>query len=138
MRLTIENAPATFVHLVNTITGADFKQSKTCIIGDTRVDNRVHNYETNTQVDYSFTLAILETGKDANGEQLHDMRVIANRTVNLPWSKGNRTTITSIAISDQSPIDLDNLGLAIEYCIDRLTEQAEVLSQHVRSEVAYV
>lgn len=138
MRLTIENAPATFVHLVNTITGADFKQSKTCIIGDTRVDNRVHNYETNTQVDYSFTLAILETGKDADGEQLHDMRVIANRTVNLPWSKGNRTTITSIAISDQSPIDLDNLGLAIEYCIDRLTEQAEVLSQHVRSEVAYV
>ena len=138
MRLTIENAPATFVHLVNTITGADFKQGKTCIIGDTRVDNRVHNYETNTQVDYSFTLAILETGKDADGEQLHDMRVIANRTVNLPWSKGNRTTITSIAISDQSPIDLDNLGLAIEYCIDRLTEQAEVLSQHVRSEVAYV
>lgn len=138
MRLTIENAPATFVHLVNTITGADFKQSKTCIIGDTRVDNRVHNYETNTQVDYSFTLAILETGKDADGVQLHDMRVIANRTVNLPWSKGNRTTITSIAISDQSPIDLDNLGLAIEYCIDRLMEQAEVLSQHVRSEVAYV
>lgn len=138
MRLTIENASETFVHLVNTITGADFKQSKTCIIGDTRVDNRVHNYETNTQVDYSFTLAILETGKDADGEQLHDMRVIANRTVNLPWSKGNRTTITSIAISDQSPIDLDNLGLAIEYCIDRLTEQAEVLSQHVRSEVAYV
>jgi hypothetical protein len=138
MRLTIDNASETFVHLVNTITGADFKQSKTCIIGDTRVDNRVHNYETNTQVDYSFTLAILETGKDAAGEQLHDMRVIANRTVNLPWSKGNRTTITSIAISDQSPIDLDNLGLAIEYCIDRLTEQAEVLSQHVRSEVAYV
>jgi hypothetical protein len=138
MRLTIENASETFVHLVNTITGADFKQSKTCIIGDTRVDNRVHNYETNTQVDYSFTLAILETGKDAAGEQLHEMRVIANRTVNLPWSKGNRTTITSIAISDQSPIDLDNLGLAIEYCIDRLTEQAEVLSQHVRSEVAYV
>ena len=138
MRLTIDNASETFVHLVNTITGADFKQSKTCIIGDTRVDNRVTNYETNTSVDYSFTLAILETGKDANGEQLHDMRVIANRTVNLPWSKGNRTTITSIAISDQSPIDLDNLGLAIEGCIDRLTEQAEVLSQHVRSEVAYV
>ena len=138
MRLTIDNASETFVHLVNIITGADFTQSKTCIIGDTRVDNRVTNYETNTSVDYSFTLAILETGKDANGEQLHDMRVIANRTVNLPWSKGNRTTITSIAISDQSPIDLDNLGLAIEGCIDRLTEQAEVLSQHVRSEVAYV
>ena len=138
MRLTIDNASETFVHLVNTITGADFKQSKTCIIGDTRVDNRVTNYETNTSVDYSFTLAILETGKDADGELLHEMRVIANRTVNLPWSKGNRTTITSIAISDQSPIDLDNLGLAIEGCIDRLTEQAEVLSQHVRSEVAYV
>lgn len=138
MRLTIDNASETFVHLVNTITGADFKQSKTCIIGDTRVDNRVTNYETNTSVDYSFTLAILPIGKDADGEQLHEMRVIANRTVNLPWSKGNRTTITSIAISDQSPIDLTGLGLAIEYCIDRLSEQADVVSQHVRSEVAYV
>jgi hypothetical protein len=138
MRLTIDNASETFVHLVNTITGADFKQSKTCIIGDTRVDNRVTNYETNTSVDYSFTLALLETGKDADGEQLHEMRVIANRTVNLPWSKGNRTTITSIAISDQSPIDLNGLGLAIEHCIDRLSEQADVVSQHVRSEVAYV
>ena len=67
-----------------------------------------------------------------------EMRVIANRTVNLPWSKGNRTTITSIAISDQSPIDLTGLGLAIEFCIDRLSEQADVVSQHVRSEVAYV
>lgn len=138
MRLTIDNASETFVHLVNTITGGDFKQSKTCIIGDTRVDNRVTNYETKTSVDYSFTLALLVTGKDVDGELLHDMRVIANRTVNLPWSDGNRTTITSVAISNQSPIDLTGLGLAIEYCIDRMSEQADVLGQHVRSEVAYV
>ena len=138
MRLTIDNASETFVHLVNTITGGDFTQSKTCVIGDTRCANVIYNYETNTQVDYSFTLAILETGKDADGELLHEMRVSANRTVNLPWSKGNRTTITSIAISEQSPIDLNGLGLAIEFCIDRLSEQADVVSQHVRSEVAYV
>jgi len=138
MRLTIENAPDTFVHLVNTITGTEFTQTKTCIIGDTRCQSLKRNERTGTLVEYSFTLAILETGRDASGEQLHDMRVIANRTVNLPWSQGNRTTITSVAISDQSPIDLNNLGLAIEHCIDRLTEQAEVLSQHVRSEVAYV
>jgi len=138
MRLTIENASETFVHLVNTITGGDFKQSKTCVIGDTRCDSVIYNAANRTSVDYSFTLAIIETGKDAAGEQLHDMRVIANRTVNLPWSQGNRTTITSVAISDQSPIDLNNLGLAIEHCIDRLSEQAELLSQHVRSEVAYV
>jgi len=138
MRLTIENAPDTFVHLVNTITGTEFTQTKTCIIGDTRCQSIKRHEGTGTLVDYSFTLAILETGRDASGEQLHDMRVIANRTVNLPWSQGNRTTITSVAISDQSPIDLNNLGLAIEHCIDRLMEQAEVLSQHVRSEVAYV
>jgi len=138
MRLTIENAPETFVHLVNTITGTEFIQTKTAVIGDTRCQSMKRHEGTGTLVDYSFTLAILETGRDASGEQLHDMRVIANRTVNLPWSQGNRTTITSVAISDQSPIDLNNLGLAIEHCIDRLTEQAEVLSQHVRSEVAYV
>ena len=138
MRLTIENAPATFVHLVNTITGTEFTQTKTCVIGDTRCHSVKRNEATGVVVDYSFTMAIIETGRDASGEQLHDMRVIANRTVNLPWSQGNRTTITSVAISDQSPIDLDNLGLAIEHCIDRLMEQAEVLSQHVRSEVAYV
>ena len=138
MRLTIENAPATFVHLVNTITGTEFTQTKTCVIGDTRCQSIKSHEGTGTLVEYSFTMAIIETGRDASGEQLHDMRVIANRTVNLPWSQGNRTTITSVAISDQSPIDLDNLGLAIEHCIDRLTEQAEVLSQHVRSEVAYV
>jgi hypothetical protein len=138
MRLTIENAPATFVHLVNTITGTEFTQTKTCVIGDTRCHSVKRHEATGVVVDYSFTMAIIETGRDAAGEQLHDMRVIANRTVNLPWSQGNRTTITSVAISDQSPIDLDNLGLAIEHCIDRLTEQAEVLAQHVRSEVAYV
>ena len=138
MRLTIENASATFVHLVNTITGTEFTQTKTCVIGDTRCQSIKRHEGTGTTVDYSFTLALIETGRDASGEQLHDMRVIANRTVNLAWSQGNRTSITSVAISDQSPIDLNNLGLAIEHCIDRLTEQAEVLSQHVRSEVAYV
>jgi len=138
MRLTIENASATFVHLVNTITGTEFTQTKTCVIGDTRCQSIKRHEGTGTTVDYSFTLALIETGRDTSGEQLHDMRVIANRTVNLPWSQGNRTSITSVAISDQSPIDLNNLGLAIEHCIDRLTEQAEVLSQHVRSEVAYV
>ena len=138
MRLTIDNASETFVHLVRTITGGDFTQSKTCVIGDTRCASVIYNYETKTSVEYSFTLAIIQTGKDADGELLHEMRVIANRTVNLPWSQGNRTTITSVAISDQSPIDLNNLGLAIEGCIDRLSEQADLLSQHVRSEVAYV
>jgi len=138
MRLTIENASATFVHLVNTITGTEFTQTKTAVIGDTRCQSIKRHEGTGTTVDYSFTLALIETGRDASGEQLHDMRVIANRTVNLPWSQGNRTSISSVAISDQSPIDLNNLGLAIEHCIDRLTEQAEVLSQHVRSEVAYV
>ena len=138
MRLTIENAPDTFVHLVNTITGYEFTQTKTAVIGDTRCQSVKTNERTGALVDYSFTLAILEVGRDAAGEQLHEMRVIANRTVNLPWSKGNRTYITSVAISDQSPIDLNNLGLAIEHCIDRLMEQAELLSQHVRSEVAYV
>jgi len=138
MRLTIENASATFVHLVNTITGTEFTQTKTAVIGDTRCQSIKRHEGTGTTVDYSFTLALIETGRDASGEQLYDMRVIANRTVNLPWSQGNRTSISSVAISDQSPIDLNNLGLAIEHCIDRLTEQAEVLSQHVRSEVAYV
>lgn len=33
---------------------------------------------------------------------------------------------------------LNGLGLAIEHCIDRLSEQADLLCQHVRSEVAYV
>lgn len=138
MRLTIDNASETFVHLVNTITGGDFKQSKTCVIGDTRCDSVIYNYETKTSVDYSFTLALIDAGKNASGELEHDMRVIANRTVNLPWSGGNRTIITLVAISDRSPIDLNGLGLAIEHCIDRLSEQADILSQHVRSEVAYV
>ena len=138
MRLTIDNASETFVHLVRTITGGNFTQSKTCVIGDTRCASVIYNAANRTSVDYSFTLALIETGKDASGELVHDMRVIANRTVNLPWSQGNRTSITSVAISDQSPIDLNNLGLAIEGCIDRLSEQADLLSQHVRSEVAYV
>ena len=138
MRLTIENAPDTFVTLVNTITGYEFTQTKTCVIGDTRCQSVKTNERTGALVDYSFTLCILEVGRDAAGEQLHEMRVIANRTVNLPWSQGNRTSITSVAISDQAAIDLNNLGLAIEHCIDRLMEQAEVLAQHVRSEVAYV
>jgi len=138
MRLTIENAPDTFVTLVNTITGHEFTQTKTAVIGDTRCQSVKTNERTGALVDYSFTLAILEVGRDAAGEQLHEMRVIANRTVNLPWSQGNRTYITSVAISDQAAIDLNNLGLAIEHCIDRLMEQAELLSQHVRSEVAYV
>ena len=138
MRLTIENASATFVHIVNTITGTEFTQTKTCVIGDTRCQSIKRHEGTGTLVEYSFTMAIIETGRDAAGEQLHEMRVIANRTVNLPWSQGNRTYITSVAISDQAAIDLNNLGLAIEHCIDRLMEQAELLSQHVRSEVAYV
>ena len=85
MRLTIENASATFVHLVNTITGTEFTQTKTCVIGDTRCQSLKRHEGTGTLVEYSFTLAIIETGRDASGEQLHDMRVIANRTVYLPW-----------------------------------------------------
>ena len=81
------------------------------------------------KLNYNTLERVVETSPTEIAETLYDF---------LLGEDNLRTTITSIAISDQSPIDLTGLGLAIEFCIDRLSEQADVVSQHVRSEVAYV
>jgi hypothetical protein len=137
MRLTVDNAPSHFLNLVCTLTGAEFTECKTRVIGDTRVDRIHSDMTTGIQVSQAFTLHLIEQGKDAEGEPIHDMRVTFNRTVRLPWQQGNRTEIVSTTISGPATLDLDQLGLLIEFCIDRMLEQADTLRTAV-TEVAYV
>ncbi len=137
MRLTVDNAPSHFLNLVCTLTGAEFTECKTRVIGDIRVDRIVSDMTTGIQVSQAFTLHLIEQGKDAEGEPIHDMRVTFNRTVRLPWQQGNRTEIVSTTISGPATLDLDQLGLLIEFCIDRMLEQADTLRTAV-TEVAYV
>ena len=137
MRLTVDNAPVHFRHLICSFTGAEFSEVATRVIGDTRVDRIVEDPATGITVNQAFTLHLIEQGKDADGNPVHDMRVTFNRTVRLPWKQGNRTEIVSTTISGPATLDMDQLGLLIEFCIDRMLEQADALRTAI-SEVAYV
>ena len=137
MRLTVDNAPVHFRHLVCALTGAEFTDCATRVIGDTRVDRLTCDHTTGISVRQAFTLHLIEQGKDAEGEPIHDMRVTFNRTVRLPWQGSNRTEIVSTTVSGPASLDMDQLGLLIEFCIDRMLEQADALRTAV-NEVAYV
>jgi hypothetical protein len=138
MRLTVDNAPVHFRHLVTTITGATFEEGRTAVIGDTRVERRI-SHAGGIHLLYSFTLSVLEDGPTTPGEEpTYKTKVIATRTTYLPYQGGNSSNITSSVVSAECVLDMNNLGLQIEECIDALTFQADMIRTAVTGEVAYV
>lgn len=138
MRLTVDNAPVHFRHLVTTITGATFEEGRTAVIGDTRVVRRI-NHAGGINLEYAFTMSVLEAGPTTPGEEpSYKVRVFAQRTTWLPFQGASFSHITSQVVSTEAPLDLNRLGLQIEECIDALTFQADMVRTAVTGEVAYV